>query len=62
MTTKELKSEIQKSLDNVPESVLEDILALLKQAAGQPANQLELTRNLRNILIEDKNLLERLAK
>ena len=62
MTIKELKSEIQKSLDNVPESVLEDILVLLKEAAGKPEEQLKLTRNLRDILNEDKNLLERLAK
>ena len=62
MTIKELKSEIQKSLDNVPESILADILALLKQAEGQPDNQVNLTRNLREILTEDKNLLERLAK
>lgn len=61
MTIKELKSEIQKSLDNVPESVLTDILALLKQAEGQP-DKIKLTRNLRDILAEDKNLLERLAK
>lgn len=62
MTIKELKSEIQKSLDNVPESVLVDILALLKEAQGKPADQVKLTRDLRDILIEDKNLLERLAK
>ena len=62
MTIKELKSEIQKSLDNVPESILADILALLKQAEGQPENQVKLTRNLREILTEDKSLLERLAK
>jgi len=62
MTVKELKSEIQKSLDNVPESVLEDILLLLKQSAGKAEEQLKLTRNLRDILAEDKNLLERLTK
>lgn len=62
MTIKELKSEIQKSLDNVPESVLEDILALLKEAAGKPEDKVKLTRHLRDIMIEDKNLLERLAK
>jgi hypothetical protein len=62
MTTKELKSEIQKSLDNVPESVLEDILAFIKQAAGKSEEQMKLTRNLRDILTEDKGLLERLAK
>lgn len=61
MTIKELKSEIQKSLDNVPESVLTDILALLKQVEAQP-DKVKLTRNLRDILAEDKNLLERLAK
>lgn len=62
MTTKELKSEIQKSLDTVPESVLEDILALIKQASGKSEEQVKLTRNLRDILMEDKSLLERLAK
>jgi hypothetical protein len=61
MTIKELKSEIQKSLDNVPESILTDILALLKQVEGQP-DKVKLTRNFRDILTEDKNLLERLAK
>jgi hypothetical protein len=62
MTTKELKSEIQKSLDTVPESVLEDILALIKQASGKSEEQVKLIRNLRDILMEDKSLLERLAK
>jgi len=61
MTIKELKSEIQKSLDNVPESILTDILTLLKQVEGQP-DKVKLTRNLRDILTEDKDLLERLAK
>jgi len=62
MTTNEIKSEIQKSLDNVPESVLQDILDFLKQAEKQPADRLNLTRDLRDILTEDKELLERLAK
>jgi predicted glycosyltransferase len=62
MTTKEIKSEIQKSLDNVPESVLQDILDFLKQAQKQPADRLNLMRDLRDILAEDKELLERLAK
>jgi hypothetical protein len=62
MTTKEIKSEIQKSLDNVPESVLQDILDFLKKAEKQPADRLNLMRDLRDILAEDKELLERLAK
>ena len=62
MTTNEIKSEIQKSLDNVPESVLQDILDFLKQAENQPADRLNLMKDLRDILTEDKELLERLAK
>ena len=62
MTTKEIKSEIQKSLDKVPESVLQDVLDYLKQVENQPIEKVNLTRNLRDILTEDKELLERLAK
>ncbi|MCA6365999.1 MAG: hypothetical protein IM631_02090 [Cytophagales bacterium] len=62
MTTNEIKSEIQKSLDNVPEGVLQDILDFLKKAENQPADRLNLMRDLRDILTEDKELLERLAK
>ena len=62
MTINEIKSEIQKSLDNVPESVLQDILDFLKQAENQPADRLNLMRDLRDILAEDKELIERLAK
>lgn len=62
MTAKEIKSEIQKSLDNVPESVLRDVLDFLKTMEKQPADRLNLMKNLRDILTEDKELLERLAK
>jgi predicted glycosyltransferase len=62
MTTKEIKSEIQKSLDNVPESVLKDILDFLKNVENQPTERLNLMKDLRDILTEDKELLERLAK
>jgi predicted glycosyltransferase len=62
MTTNEIKSEIKKSLDNVPESLLQDILNFLKQVENQPANRLNLMRDLSDILAEDKELLERLAK
>jgi mRNA-degrading endonuclease RelE of RelBE toxin-antitoxin system len=62
MTTKDIKAEIQKSLDRVPESVLQDILDFLKQVENQPIEKVNLTRNLRDILSEDKELLERLAK
>ena len=61
VTTKEIKSEIQKSLDNVPDSVLQDILDFLKLAEKHSTERLNLTRNLRDILAEDRELLEKLA-
>ena len=62
MTMKEIKSEIQRSLENVPESVLMDVLAFLKRAEQEPAEKLDLAVNIRDILDEDRQLLERLAK
>ncbi len=62
MTTKEIKSEIQKSLENVPESVLHDILEILRLAENQTNESFNLIKNLKDILSEDKELLERLAK
>ena len=62
MTTQEIKSEIQKSLDKVPESVLQDILDLLKQFENLSPEKVMLTKNLKDILLEDSQLLERLAK
>jgi hypothetical protein len=62
MTTQEIKSEIQKSLDNVPENVLQDVLGFLKQVENKTAEQVRHSKNLSEILIGDKELLERLAK
>lgn len=62
MTTKEIKSEIQKSLEKASETVLRDILDFLKETEKEPADKLALTKNLRDILTEDKELLQRLAK
>jgi hypothetical protein len=62
MTTKDIKSEIQKSLDKVSESVLQDVLKFLKHMESQSSEKVNLTMNLKDILTEDKELLERLAK
>jgi hypothetical protein len=62
MTTKELKTEIQKLLDTVPENVLQDLLDYLKQASHQTKDQSELSSYLKKILAEDKQVLEMLAK
>jgi hypothetical protein len=62
MTKTQIQSEIQKVLDSVPENVLQDVLDFLKELQHQPADKVRLTNNLRQILSEDKELLERLAQ
>ena len=62
MTKTEIQSEIQKVLDSVPETVLKDVLDFLKELKEQPADKTRLARNLRQILADDKDLLEKLAQ
>ena len=62
MTTSQIKSEIQKALDNIPENALWGILEYLKELEGKTENQIKLAKDLRDIVNEDKELLERLAK
>lgn len=62
MTKIQIQSEIQKVLESVPESVLQDVLDFLKELQAQPADKVRLTNNLRQILSEDKDLLEKLAQ
>ena len=62
MTTKEIKTEIQKTLDGIPKNVLQEILDYLIAVQGKSVNKVKLSKNLRDILVEDKQLLERLAK
>jgi hypothetical protein len=61
ITTVDLKYEIQKVIDTVPDSVLVDILDYLKQIQISPSEKIDLSRNLGQILREDKELLHRLA-
>jgi hypothetical protein len=62
MTTKEVKSEIQKVLDKVPDNLLQGILDYLKTIQSKSADTVQLSQNLKQIISEDKALLERLAQ
>lgn len=62
MTTIQLKKEIKKVLDDIPENVLPGILDYLKQIRHQSPDQIKLNNNLKKILTEDKELFERLAQ
>ena len=62
MTANEVKTEIQKVLDKVPDNILQDILDYLKTIQSKSSDTVQLSQNLKQIISEDKALLERLAK
>lgn len=57
-----IKTEINKIIDKVPDDMLEDIYTILKDFADKNPDTIKLSHNLNKILSEDKGLLERLAK
>jgi hypothetical protein len=62
MTKRQIQTEIQKVLDSVPETILQDVLDFLKALQNQPEQKVRMANNLRQILSEDKELLEKLAQ
>lgn len=62
MTTVEIKEQIQKALEEVPENLLVDILKVLKQMKLEKDSKKNLIANLNKILLEDKELLHKLAQ
>jgi len=62
MSRDELKEEIAKVLETVPEEILEDVLDYLKLLITNPKEKLGMTSNLRQIINEDAELLHKLAK
>jgi hypothetical protein len=61
MTKTQIKTEIQKVLDNIPETILIDVLNFLTELQAKPIEKVKLTNNLRQIIAQDMELLERLA-
>ncbi|HEY4326290.1 MAG TPA: hypothetical protein VGN20_20055 [Mucilaginibacter sp.] len=62
MTTIQLKSEIKKVLEQVPEKALPDVLDFLKELQAQPEDGVQLVNFLTRTLIEDRELLKKLAE
>jgi hypothetical protein len=63
MTTIQLKAEIKNTLDEIPESSLPVALELLKKIrSGAKGEDPELIEFMKLTLIEDKELLEKLAQ
>ena len=62
MTAIEIKKEITKVLDQVPEKLLVDILDLIKEVQYEKYSKSNLTSNFKKILSEDSDLLHKLAQ
>lgn len=62
MTSLQIKAEINKLLDQFPDYSLKYILNILKEIQSQSLDNISLTNNLKKILSEDKELLQKLAK
>ena len=62
MGKEEVKTAISELLDNTPEQVLQEVYDYLKSVQRKSNKSVSLSHNLRTILTEDKELLERLAQ
>lgn len=62
MTAKDLKIEIQKVLDKVPENLLKDVLSYLQEVQKRTASEFSNSQHLKKILTEDRELLKKLAQ
>ena len=62
MSKDEIKYEINKVLDLLPDRALEDLLSFLKNVEGKSKDSLLDSSRLKRILTEDKELLQKLAQ
>ena len=62
MSKDEIKYEINKVLDNLPDNALQELLSYLKDIEGKQTVSLLDKLTIEKILTEDKNLLQKLAQ
>jgi len=62
MSKDEIKNEINKVLDLLPDKALEDLLSFLKNIEGKSRDSLLDNSRLKRIQTEDKGLLRKLAQ
>jgi len=62
MTTKDLRKEINRVIQQVPDDFLNDILSYLKQIEKKSSKDLETIKRYKNVVKNNRELLERLAK
>nr|WP_294949282.1 hypothetical protein [uncultured Mucilaginibacter sp.] len=62
MSTAELKEEMHKAVDNIPETALNEALAFLKGLQAHSPERMKRAENFKRILKEDRELLQKLAE
>ena len=62
MTTQDLRKEINRVIQKVPDDFLNEVLSYLKEFENKSIKDLKSVNYLKQILKEDQELLERLAK
>jgi hypothetical protein len=62
MTTKDLRKEINRVIEKVPDDFLAEILTYLKEVENKTEQDLSSIQRIKRILKEDKDLLEKLAE
>ncbi|MGV3636392.1 MAG: hypothetical protein ACO1NQ_01970 [Flavobacteriales bacterium] len=62
MSSKELKEAIQRKLDEMPDPILEEVLAYLQGFQAKTSDEQKRVIGLKRILDEKRDLLLRLAK
>jgi hypothetical protein len=62
MKEQNVKTEIHKVIDMLPDDISKDVLDYLKSILKKSSNQVRTSNNLSKILKEDRNLLNRLAQ
>ncbi len=62
MATKDLRKEINRVIQEVPDDFLTDILSYLKEVENKSKKDFESLRHLKQIFKEDRELLEKLAR
>lgn len=62
MTVLEIKSEIKRTVDELPESSLTELLDLVKDLQQYPSVDIASVYQLKQIIAENRRLLEKLAQ
>jgi hypothetical protein len=62
MTVLEIKSEIKRTVDQLPESSLAELLDLMKDLQQYPSVDIASVYQLKQIIAENRQLLEKLAQ